>query len=136
MKWLQELIAHLPTFSSSASHPGEPGHSLRQPVQFPACLLGILGLERGRTFLRGGRQPLFSYTPTSGDETPALSHSCEVQAFPQSYPSRQWKVHYWMVLWGSPPALPWGHSPGHLPQFLSARPHPIPFFLPGFLPRG
>lgn len=38
MKWLQELIVHLPTFSSSDSQPGEPGHSPEAAYPAPSLL--------------------------------------------------------------------------------------------------
>lgn len=68
--------------SSSDSHPGNLATALRQTVQLPDHLLGIPGLERGRKSLRGARKPLFSYTPTSGDETPGSAEpSLELPSF-------------------------------------------------------
>lgn len=39
MKWLQELIVHLPTFSSSDSQPEKPGHSPEAACSASSLLL-------------------------------------------------------------------------------------------------
>lgn len=52
MKWLQELIVHLPTSPPLTPIQREPGHSPEAGCPAPSHLLGIPRLERGRWSLR------------------------------------------------------------------------------------
>lgn len=116
MEWLRELIAHLPTSPPLTPIQGEPGHSPNADWPAPSPpLWDPRAAKRQEASQRREKTPLFLH-PTSGDETPDLSPSCEEQNLPQSYPALKWPVGGASLdgVWGdSPPAMgpqPWPSS--------------------------
>lgn len=67
MKWLQELIVHLPTFSSSDSQPEKPGHSPEA-----ACSASSLLLRDPRAGKRQAKEKVKGPFPLAG----LLIHFC------------------------------------------------------------